>query len=269
MSDRRSSVEVLLASVARRLAAAEVVGGSAHDAVLPALARTAVAVLDAEAASIAVHDPAADRLVFVAAAGPAAGEVVGLTIDASAGIAGSAFMTGQPLAVADVASDPRFDRSVAEATGYVPRTLLATPLADADGAVGVLEVLDRRGGTFSLRDLDIAGALAGAATAAVRAGRVDRDAGSLLHRSLAGLLATEDAALGTVAVVDDLVERAARSIGPDDDPTWRLAERIARLRSVDPASIELAIDWLDALLRRAVRDRADGERGGGPPGRGT
>ena len=30
----------------------------------------------------------------------------------------------------------------------------------------------------------------------------------------------------------------------------RLADRIARLRGVDPESVELAVDWLDALLRR-------------------
>ena len=86
-----------------------------------------------------------DRLVFVAAAGPAAGEVIGLSIDAAAGIGGYAFTTGQPIAIADVAADPRFDRTVAEATGYLPGTLLAVPLADERGIVGVLEVLDRRG----------------------------------------------------------------------------------------------------------------------------
>ena len=41
----------------------------------------------------------------------------------------------------------------------------------------------------------------------------------------------------------------------DDDPTWRLVDRIAALRDVDPESIDLAVDWLDALLRH---------RGGSP-----
>ncbi|MGP1675392.1 MAG: GAF domain-containing protein [Candidatus Limnocylindrales bacterium] len=264
MSDDGPPIDTVLAAVVRRLAAAEAIGGSAHDAVLPALAQAAVAVLDAQAASIAVHDPSTDRLVFLAAAGPAAGDVVGLSIEPSTGIAGYAFTTGQPLAVADVAADPRFDRAVADATGYVPNTLLATPLADAAGTVGVLEVLDRRGGTFTLRDLDIAAALAGAATAAVRAGRMERDAGTLLRRSLAALL-TQAGAPFDEAALDDLVARAAGTISTDDDdPTWRLADRIARLRSVDPESIELAVDWLDALLRRSSRGPA-----AGPPGRGA
>jgi hypothetical protein len=216
------------------------------------LAGAAVTALEAQAASIAIHDPGTDRLVFVAAAGPAAGEVVGLAIDANAGVAGYAFSTGQPLAVADTAADPRFDRSVAEATGYVPSTLLAVPLADADGTVGVLEALDRRGGSFTLRDLEVAAALARPATIAVRVGQGRRDAVALLQGAMTTLIDQDpDGPPVDDASVEESVRRVTAGIAPrDDDPTWRLADRIARLRDVDPDAIELAIEWLDALLRR-------------------
>ena len=137
--------------------------------------------MDAQAASVAVHDAATERLVFVAAAGPAAGDVVGLSIAADAGIAGYAFSTGQPMAVAEVSADPRFDRTVAAATGYVPGTLLATPLADDDGTVGVLEVLDRRGGPFTLADLDLAATVAQAVTVAVRRRALAHDGADLVR----------------------------------------------------------------------------------------
>jgi hypothetical protein len=53
------------------------------------------------------------------------------------------------------------------------------------------------------------------------------------------------------AAIDALVSDATQSLSTDpDDPTWRLADRIARLRDVDPDAVELAVDWLDALLRR-------------------
>ena len=158
----------------------------AQDALLPAVARTAAIVLDAEAASIAIHDPATDRLVFRAAAGPTARRSIGLAIEATAGIAGYAFATGSRWPSPMSPPIPRFDRTVAEATGYVPRTLLATPLTDAQGTLGVLEVLDRRGGTFTMRDLDIAGALAQEAAVIVRAGMMARDATRLLHGALIG-----------------------------------------------------------------------------------
>jgi signal transduction protein with GAF and PtsI domain len=248
------AILLTLAAVARRLDAAGRITPVADDDLLTTIVATATIVLDAQAASIAVHDPVADRLVFLASAGPAGGDVVGLQIDAAAGIAGYAFTTGQQLAIADVTSDPRFDRTVADATGYLPGSILATPLTDADGTLGVLEVLDRRGGTFTLRDLEVAGALAAAAAIVVRRRRSAVDAAALLRGALVAL-AAHDAGAGAPALdeasIEALVSDATLALPTDpDDPTWRLADRIAGLREVDPDSVELAADWLDALLRR-------------------
>ena len=250
------TVQAVLAAVARRLEVAERLAPSPADDLLFAIAGTAVVVLEAQAASIAVLDSGSGRLVFRAAAGPAAGNVVGLSIDAGAGIAGYAVTSGQPLAVADAPSDPRFDRSVAEATGYVPSTLLAAPLIDDAGAVGVLEVLDRRGGTFTLRDLDIATAIASEATAVVRAGVAQRDATSVLATSLRSLTAGDGV---DASAIDELVTTAVADLVTDhDEAIWPLADRIARLREVDPNAIELATEWLDALLRHAAPRRGPG-----------
>jgi GAF domain-containing protein len=255
------AVRALLAAVARRLDAIDRLGAAPSDDLLTAIAATAVTALEAQAASIAVHDPATDRLVFAAAAGPAAGGVVGMTIDASAGIAGYAFATGQPLAVADATADPRFDRSVAEATGYVPSTLLAAPLSDDAGTVGVLEALDRRGGSFTLRDLDVATAIAREATIVIRAGRAHRDASALLRDAFAALLRDGEGAAIDEATIDELVSEATVKLASGDDAArWRLVDRIARLRDADPESLELAADWIDALLRRAGRGAAGGGR---------
>jgi GAF domain-containing protein len=245
------SVRILLAAVARRLDAAERLGAAPSDELLAAIAATAATALDAAAASIALHDTATDRLVFAAAAGPAAGNVIGMAIDAAAGIAGYAFTSGQPIAVSDAAADPRFDPSVAEATGYVPATLLAAPLSDDAGTVGVLEALDHRGGSFTLRDLDVATAIAREATIVVRASRDRRDANALLHAALAALLRRGETAIVDEATIEDLVSEATTDLGSDDDAArWRLIDRIARLRDVDPESIDLAADLVDALLRR-------------------
>jgi GAF domain-containing protein len=269
VTERRSADATLLAlaAVARRLNAAERITPSADDDLLTAILASAAVVLEAQAASVAVHDPVTDRLVFLASTGPAGGDVVGLQMDPAAGIAGYAFTTGQQLAIADVASDPRFDRTIADATGYVPGSILATPLTDEEGTIGVLEVLDRRGGTFTLRDLEVAGGFAAAATMQVRRRRSAVDAAALLRGALLDLAAHDSAETGDPALddaaIDALVSDATQALSTDpDDPTWRLADRIARLRDVDPESVELAVDWLDALLRRR------GPRGhGSGPGR--
>jgi signal transduction protein with GAF and PtsI domain len=249
------TVRALFVAVARRLDIADRLAPAPADDLLMAIAATAVVALEAQAASIAVRDAGGERLVFRAAAGPAAGNVVGLSIDASAGIAGYAVTSGQPLAVADAAADPRFDRSVAEATGYVPSTLLAAPLIDDAGTVGVLEALDRRGGSFSLRDLDVAAAIAREATLVVRAGMGQRDAATLLASSLRALGGEATPS----ADIDGLVATATRELGTaSDEAIWPLIDRIARLREVDPDAIQLATEWLDALLRHAAPRRRPG-----------
>jgi signal transduction protein with GAF and PtsI domain len=261
MSEEAASVEIVLRAVAHRVAAIDRLEPPADDPLLVAVTGLAVTVLETQAASIALHDPATDRLVFRAASGPAAGDIVGMAIDAAAGIAGYAFSTGQPLAVADVTADPRFERSVAEATGYIPSSLLAVPLLDERGTIGVLEALDRHGGTFTLRDLDVASALAGVATLAVRHGQRRRDATAVLAGSLSDLVAG-----GTEPpdgdAIDALVSRVTSGLADEDDPTWLLADRIARLRDADPDAMRLATEWLDALIGYSETRRGPGHRRG-------
>jgi GAF domain-containing protein len=259
MSRPDRSADALLEALATRIAAAARMAPTAGDSLLAGVARTAATVLRVGAVSIATHDPATDELEFVAAAGPAAGDVVGLRIASGAGIAGYVFTTGQPLAVADVAADPRFDRTVAEATGYVPRSLLATPLIDAVGTIGVLEALDGPAATFSLHDLDVAAAFAQHATDIVRAGSTERAARTLLRNAIEGWRAADDDPSGDEDI-DTIVDRAVADLAADDDPTWRLADRLARLRDVDPEMIELAIDWLDAMLHRRTEADRSGHR---------
>lgn len=246
-------VDRVLAAIAARLAAAERLTPATDAGLLTSLAGVAVVALEAQAASIALFDPATDRLVFRAAAGPATGDIVGVALESRVGIAGYAFTTGQPLAVADVSTDPRFDRAVAEATGYVPASLLAVPIFDARGAIGVLEALDARAGRFSLHDIDVATTLAEAIAAAVGRGGLARHAGTVLEASLRELAGTSASDRDDGA--EGLVSRAIADLPDADDPTWRLADRIARMRDADPESMDLAIDWLDALLRHGMAGR--------------
>jgi GAF domain-containing protein len=265
MSPDGGAVEAVIAAVGRRVAAADRLVPAHDDQLLVAVTIAAVTALEAQATSIALHDPTTDRLVFRAASGPAAGGIVGMAIEPGVGIAGYVFTTGQPLALADVAADPRFERSVAEATGHVPSTLLAVPLSDETGTLGVLEALDRHGGTFTLRDLDVATSIAGVATLAVRRGRQQRETGAILARALSDLLREPGASGRDQAdpeAIDALVARATAGLADDDDQTWAIADRIARLGGVDEDSMRLAIDWLDALIRHGAR--ADDRRGRPP-----
>lgn len=253
MSDDRGAVILhALEEVAARAAAAGRLEPSGGEAVLRSVVEATVALFDAEAASIALHDPATDRLVIRVAAGTAGAGAVGLSFAASEGIAGYVFTTAQPLAVSDVAADPRFDRSAAETTGYVPRSILAVPLLDDSGSIGVLEVLDRRGESgFQLRDLELASVFARQAAVAIRASRVERDVAELLRLTLARLASDTDvdAALLDAAVADIVTLLD----GVEGGRLWALADAVARARHAAPDQVALVIEILDALARRGSR----------------
>jgi GAF domain-containing protein len=75
-------------------------------------------------------------------------------------------VSGQPLAVSDLATDKRFAQDVAESTAYVPQTLLAAPIMGPEGVLGVLSVLDRDAARVeSGRDLHLAASFAARAAA--------------------------------------------------------------------------------------------------------
>jgi GAF domain-containing protein len=251
-SGDRAALDALVAVAARQVAAARVAPPTA-DPALRAIASAGAAALRVEASSIALHDASTGRLVFRAAAGPHGDGVVGLAIAPHEGIAGYAFSTGQPLAVSDVTTDPRFERGTAERTGYVPRSLLAVPLVDDEGMIGVMEWLDRLDGApFDLGDVDLATRVAAAATATARAARMDDDVQRLLTRALANLASVDrDSALDREAI-EGLVREVAEELA-GADPIWALADRIGELRDTDPEDIELALAWLDALLARSRR----------------
>ena len=252
MTDEPDALIPTLHAVALRVEAARRLAPSAGTAVLRSIVDATAALFGAEAASLALHDPATDRLVFAVAAGEQGQGVVGLAIGSSEGVAGYVFSTGQPLALSDVASDARFGRHTAEQTGYVPRSLIAVPLVDDEGILGVLEILDKRGdGGFDLHDVELATVFARQATVAIRSSRIERDTATLLRAVLAAADGAPDAAL------DSIIAAEIRTLDADgDDPLWALADQIALLRAADPSQLELVRDLLAVLVRRADRGRS-------------
>jgi GAF domain-containing protein len=238
----------LRAEVAGRLAP------PAGAAVLRSIIDATVILFAAEAASLALYDQATDRLVFRVAAGSQGEGVVGLAIAPDEGVAGYVFTTGQPLALSDVETDTRFGRQTAERTGYVPRSLVAVPLLDDEGTIGVLEVLDKRNeAAFDLHDIELASVFARQATVAIRASRVERDTATVIRSALAAIAAAGEPAIAPIDV-DTIVGAAVDDLGRDHDGSlWALTDEIARLRGADPQELDLVRELLGVLVRRAER----------------
>jgi GAF domain-containing protein len=140
----------------------------AHLALLGSIVDVARAIFGARASSIFLLDEETDELVFEAASGLGSAELVGSRFPSGTGIAGWVLATRQPLVLEDVSNDPRFARDLAEATGYVPKALMAVPLLHEERALGVLEVLDRPDrGRSPLEEMDLLGLFAGQAAIAL------------------------------------------------------------------------------------------------------
>ena len=110
------------------------------------IARTAAGVFGAAASSIALTDGNTRELVYQSAWGAGAREIVGVRLPPGHGLAGSVVENGQPLAVPECRTDPRFASRIAAGTGHVPYTMLVVPLIRLGRPIGVLSLLDRRDG---------------------------------------------------------------------------------------------------------------------------
>ena len=117
-----------------------------HRRVIEAIVRTAAGMFEAAACSIALTDPASRELVYEAAWGAGASEVVGLRLPEGVGLAGAVVTSGEGAAIPECRTDPRFSKAVAAKTGYVPHTMLVTPLIREGRTIGALSLLDRRDG---------------------------------------------------------------------------------------------------------------------------
>lgn len=238
---------------ARRSSAARRLDGDAEQALLQTIVEATVTLFEAEASSIALFERDPDRLEFRVAAGAQGAGAIGLTVPPSRGIVGYVFSTGQPLALSDVMSDPRFDRSTAERTGYVPRSIAAVPLVDQEQTVGVLQVLDKHTSpTFSLRDMELLAVFARQAAAAIRAARVQRDTAQLLRsvlRDIGGEELGDEDVETLVSVATNDLDRSA------EVPFWQLVDRVARLRDMGDRELALVADILEVIAAHAGRGR--------------
>jgi GAF domain-containing protein len=178
--DAGRDVLVELARVAADVGPALAPPGEAE--LLRATVDAAALAFRARSASIALVDDSGEELVFVVSSFGADDPIVGVRVPVGRGIAGWAVSSGQALAVDDLARDARFAREVAEATGFVPTTILAAPIETGEDVLGVIEVLDRTPGEG---DLQLVVAFAHQVAVALSGSRAFGDLGRVLLESIA------------------------------------------------------------------------------------
>ncbi|MCK5314169.1 MAG: GAF domain-containing protein [Anaerolineales bacterium] len=218
-----------LARQLRRLLDAIEVSGrailpSSNTELLQSIVDAAANIFGAAAASISLIDEAEEVLEFKVAYGVGKEDVVGRRIPLNKGIAGFVAMTGQPIAISDVQQDPRFAQDFAKSTGYVPRSILGTPLISNDRVIGVMEVLDKIDApSFGMQDMELLGVFANQAAIAINQSQQYDLLGEALIAGLQDLVSEEQ------DIDADAISRALTDTDESDETLRRDMLELARL----------------------------------------
>lgn len=86
------------------------------------------------------------HLRFVAATGPVADRLVGVQLPPASGIAGYVLLRRATVVIADAQRDARHHQAMDDLTVYQTRSIVATPVIAGNEVVGVLEVVNAKGG---------------------------------------------------------------------------------------------------------------------------
>ncbi len=141
---RRDEIELL--------AIAEAISSELQlDVLLNRIMHACTEFLEAERATLFIYDRDKDELWAKVTDG---GEQKELRVKSTAGLVGAAFQSSEILNIPDAYADPRFNRTVDKATGFKTRNILCAPVIDRAGLhLGIVQVLNKRGGPFAALDV--------------------------------------------------------------------------------------------------------------------
>jgi diguanylate cyclase (GGDEF)-like protein len=111
--------------------------------------------IPSEAWSMLMVDEEKQELTFELALGEKGKDVSSFRVKMGEGIAGWVAQTGKPTIVNDTSRDPRFARRFDSQTQFQTRSILCAPLISRGRTIGVVQVINRRGGKFTQADLEV------------------------------------------------------------------------------------------------------------------
>ncbi len=142
------------------------------DELLTYIMSQAALLTHAEAASILLLDPNTRQLRFKAASNDMNPAMKDIPVPLDSSIAGAVFQANEPMIIADVSRDPRWNQNVSEAIDFQTTSILGVPMHDVDRPVGVLEALNKQNGAFTAEDVETLTILADIAGVAVEKARL-------------------------------------------------------------------------------------------------
>lgn len=220
-------------------------------------------IVGAQAGSILLHDPAADKLVFRYVVGGGGDQLVGMALDTGRGIAGRVFREGRTLVSDQVSLDPDHATEIEEQTKYVTTNMVTVPLKTGDGQpIGVMQVLNKKEGRFDEDDVAVLEILAHQIASRLENARLQQEArlaevakyvGHVCHdlKNLMTPLQTGAQTLNEIVAVDaQQLDELLQSGKLEEDAKEPVATVAEDLRSLVPEIIQMMLEGSLATQQR-------------------
>jgi len=224
----------LLLQIATKVAAAETL-----EELLRYIVEVSVQQTGAERGTLFLNDEKTNELYSRVAQGVGFREIRLLN---DTGIAGHVFKTGEGIIIDDAYTDARFNRSIDADTGFVTRNLLCAPImTPGREIIGVLQILNKRSGSFDRDDLELLESMTAQTSMTLRSAQV-------MERMLVArqeelkfldLVAEVTSDMDLSTMLSKVVSEAARMLQADratlflnDEKTSELFSRVAMGASV-------------------------------------
>lgn len=110
-------------------------------------------IMRAEAGSLLLVDEKNKQLYFEVALGEKGDKIKEVRLNIGEGIAGWVAKHGRPLVINDVAKDRRFQSNVDKKSRFTTRDMVCVPVRIKGKVIGVLQAINRIGGTFAKEDM--------------------------------------------------------------------------------------------------------------------
>ena len=131
-----------------------------------------VQAIDAERGAIYLLDPKTGEL-YSRVLSADSGGLAEIRLEPGKGIAGHVAITGQALNIQDAYTDPHFQASFDQLTGFTTRSMLTVPMRNPQGEIiGVIQVVNKKGGPFTGRDERLLTAIAAQAAISIENARL-------------------------------------------------------------------------------------------------
>lgn len=172
-------------------------------------------VFGAEGSSVLLLDEAKNELYFREATGEKGDQVkqIRVPLDEKASIAGWCAYNRQSVIVNDVSKDPRHAKQADKASGFVTRSILASPVVWQDKLLGVIEAVNKSAGEFTQEDETMLNLLASQVALALNTTRLIGDLRNFFVHSVELLIQLMDEIFPSLRGHAGRVARLATGMG--------------------------------------------------------